>query len=403
MPELSDYELRQIDESIKEINEVLSDIEYLSNKNSFDYSRLLRKIKQYSDDANQSKKYVERSIRELTNGSGIFFRKDGINDLFSKNVDLLNSKINELNSNYRKKFDELFSNIGKLTDLDISNSISLDDDHDLFVFPIINENDNDEDEKENIADIAAETATNDNKLLDENYEKNEAVTYEGTTNQQNLVSNINEILVSDTTGKDVPKKKNIIRKNTPLDNEEIKQLFINKHLRYNLNLSQVNEGIKFAGNNVDKNKILLGAIYAKYKDDLANNDFFDILNDTDLLLEFLEDSKDESLDLLFGKFFLLVSGWCMAHSHYLSRGSFDKLTIDPRLSTRKIVELNTALQYDELTLMHKFENSKYTLLLSNALKESFYDVPTAAKIMIVSYKHPNDFIKCSDLGFKRIN
>lgn len=41
-------------------------------------------------------------------------------------------------------------------------------------------------------------------------------------------------------------------------------------------------------------------MYAKYKDDLANNDFFYILNDTDLLLEFLEDSKDESLDLLFG-------------------------------------------------------------------------------------------------------
>ena len=54
MPELSDYELRQINESIEEINEVLSDIEKLSNKNSFDYSRLQRKIKQYSYDANQS-------------------------------------------------------------------------------------------------------------------------------------------------------------------------------------------------------------------------------------------------------------------------------------------------------------------------------------------------------------
>ncbi|MGY5139379.1 hypothetical protein ACUZ9N_01455 [Mycoplasmopsis gallinarum] len=403
MPQLSDYELHQIDKSIKEINKVLSDIEYLSNKNSFDYSRLQRKIKQYSDDANQSQKYVERSIKELTNGSGIFFRKDGINNLFSKNFDLLNSKINELNSNYRNKFDELFSNIGKLTYLDISNSISLNDDNDLFVFPTINENDNDEDEKENIADIADETVTNDNKLLDENYETNEAVTYQGTTNQQNLVSNIAEILASDKTGKDVPKKKIIIRKNTPLDNDEIKQLFINRNLRYELNLSQINEGIKFAGNDVDKNKILLGAMYAKYKDDLANNDFFYILKDIDLLLEFLEDNKDESLDLLFGKFFLLVSGWGMAHSHHLSRRSFDILTIDPRLATRQIVELNTTLQYDELTLIHKFENSKYTLLLSNALKESFYDVPTAAKIMLVSYKHPNDFIKCSDLGFKRIN
>lgn len=74
MPELSDYELRQINESIEEINEVLSDIENLTSKNSFDYSRLYRKIKQYSDDANQSQKYVERAIRELTNGSGIFFK-----------------------------------------------------------------------------------------------------------------------------------------------------------------------------------------------------------------------------------------------------------------------------------------------------------------------------------------
>ena len=402
MPELSDYELRQINESIEEINEVLNDIENLTSKNSFDYSRLYRKIKQYSDDANQSQKYVERAIRELTNGSGIFFRKEGINDLFSKNVDLLNSKINELNSNYRKKFDELFSNIGKLSDIDISNSISLSDDHDLFVFPIVNENENVEDEKDDVADIVDETINN-KALLEENDESNKVVTYEERSYQQNLISNIDEILANETTEKDIPKKKIIIRKNTPLDNDEIKQLFINRHFMYNLNLSQLNEGIKFAGNSVDKNKILLGAMYAKYKDDLANKDFFDILNDTDLLLEFLEDNKDESLDLLFGKFFLLVSGWSMAHSHYLSRDSFDKLTIDPRLSTRKIVELNTTLQYDELTLIHKFENSKYTLLLSNTLKESFYDVPTAAKIMMVSYKHPDDFIKCSDLGFKRIN
>lgn len=402
MPELSDYELRQINESIEEINEVLGDIQNLTNKNSFDYSRLYRKIKQYSDDANQSQKYVERSIRELTNGSGVFFRKDGINDLFSKNVDVLNSKINELSSNYKSKFDELFSNIGKLSDIDTFNSFSLSNDHDLFVFPVINANENVEDEKDDVADIVDETKNN-KALFEENDESNEAVTYDETTYQQNLISNIDEILANKTTEKDIPKKKIIIRKNTPLDNDEIKQLFINRHLRYNLNLPQLNEGIKFAGNNVDKNKILLGAMYAKYKDDLANKDFFDILNDTDLLLEFLEDNKDESLDLLFGKFFLLVSGWSMAHSHYLSRDSFDELTIDPRLSTRKIVELNTTLQYDELTLMQKFENSKYTLLLSNALKESFYDVPTAAKIMMVSYKHPDDFIKCSDLGFKRIN
>ena len=219
MPELSDYELRQINESIEEINEVLSDIEKLSNKNSFDYSRLQRKIKQYSYDANQSQKYVEKSIRELTNGSGIFFRKEGINDLFSKNFDLLNNKINELNSNYRKKFDELFSNIGKLTDLDIYNNISLDDDHDLFVFPIVNENDNGEVEKENIADIVDKTETINNKLLEENYETNAAVTYDETSNQQDLVSNIDEILASDTTEKDIPKKKIIIRKNTPLDND----------------------------------------------------------------------------------------------------------------------------------------------------------------------------------------
>lgn len=402
MPELSDYELRQINESIEEINEVLGDIENLTNKNSFDYSRLYRKIKQYSDDANQSQKYVERSIRELTNGSGVFFRKDGINDLFSKNVDVLNSKINELSSNYKSKFDELFSNIGKLNDIDTFNSFSLSNEHDLFVFPVINANENVEDEKDDVVDIVDETKNN-KALFEENDESNEAVTYDETSYQHNLISNIDEILANETTEKDIPKKKIIIRKNTPLDNDEIKQLFINRHLRYNLNLPQLNEGIKFAGNNVDKNKILLGAMYAKYKDDLANKDFFDILNDTDLLLEFLEDNKDESLDLLFGKFFLLVSGWSMTHSHYLSRDSFDELTIDPRLSTRKIVELNTTLQYDELTLMQKFENSKYTLLLSNALKESFYDVPTAAKIMMVSYKHPDDFIKCSDLGFKRIN
>lgn len=319
------------------------------------------------------------------------------------NINSLNDKVNKLSDNYSNKFKELLEGIGTLKNVEVDFSSDFtENDNDIFVFPVIGD-DLENTQKDNPIDLNSENENSNSTQVTEVVKSCDVFEEKDESKQSELISNIDDV----STKKDennITKKKIIIRKNTPLDSDEIKQLFIDRHLRYGISLNQLNEGIKFAGNNVDKNKILLGSMYAKYRDDLGNKDYFHILNDTDLLIEFLEENdKEECLNLLFGKFYLMVSGWKMAHSHYLSKESFDRLTIDPRICTKKIIDLNTYLQYDELTLMSKFESSKYVLLLSNALSEPFYDVSTSSKLMIVSYKHPNDFIKCSDTGFKRIN
>lgn len=404
MSELTEYEIRQFNNSINNINKILDGIEKENQRNVFDYYGLMSKLNQYCNDAKNAQKYVEKAIKEVTNGGkGIFFRKQGINDLLSMNINSLNDKVNKLSDNYSNKFKELLEGIGTLKNVEVDFSSDFtENDNDIFVFPVIGD-DLENTQKDNPIDLNSENENSNSTQVTEVVKSCDVFEEKDESKQSELISNIDDV----STKKDennITKKKIIIRKNTPLDSDEIKQLFIDRHLRYGISLNQLNEGIKFAGNNVDKNKILLGSMYAKYRDDLGNKDYFHILNDTDLLIEFLEENdKEECLNLLFGKFYLMVSGWKMAHSHYLSKESFDRLTIDPRICTKKIIDLNTYLQYDELTLMSKFESSKYVLLLSNALSEPFYDVSTSSKLMIVSYKHPNDFIKCSDTGFKRIN
>lgn len=76
MSELTEYEIRQFNNSINNINKILDGIEKENQRNVFDYYGLMSKLNQYCNDAKNAQKYVEKAIKEVTNGGkGIFFRK----------------------------------------------------------------------------------------------------------------------------------------------------------------------------------------------------------------------------------------------------------------------------------------------------------------------------------------
>lgn len=401
MAELSTYDIEKIEDITSNISKILSNLSDASF-DDVDFERVEDSLKEYAKDGEKAKNYCVEVINDILKERAFLSRDGELNKFINENLNNLNKKLKDLNSDYTNKIQTILKDI-----IDVDNSLNEFNDEISFSYE---ENLDDE------YDSSIEIENNDNEEIE--FQENEEVEEPSLTEEKNsslnsgLISNIDDILghkkdessVTSSETKYTSNKKIVIRKNTPLDSDEIKELFIIRNSRYNLRLDELNAGIEFAGNNVDKSKILLGAMYKKYSNDLKNKDYFDLLRDIDLIIEFIQESdKVESLNLLFSKFYLLVSGFSMAHSCDQRREPFENVNVDPTLVTRKIIEINNSLNFDEVTLMDMFVKSKYAVELFNSLSNPFYDLVTSSKIMIVSYKNPNEILYCKDLNFKRLN
>ena len=401
MAELSTYDIEKIEDITSNISKILSNLSDASF-DDVDFERAEDSLKEYAKDGEKAKNYCVEVINDILKERAFLSRDGELNKFINENLNNLNKKLKDLNSDYTNKIQTILKDI-----IDVDNSLNEFNDEISFSYE---ENLDDE------YDSSIEIENNDNEEIE--FQENEEVEEPSLTEEKNsslnsgLISNIDDILghkkdessVTSSETKYTSNKKIVIRKNTPLDSDEIKELFIIRNSRYNLRLDELNAGIEFAGNNVDKSKILLGAMYKKYSNDLKNKDYFDLLRDIDLIIEFIQESdKVESLNLLFSKFYLLVSGFSMAHSCDQRREPFENVNVDPTLVTRKIIEINNSLNFDEVTLMDMFVKSKYAVELFNSLSNPFYDLVTSSKIMIVSYKNPNEILYCKDLNFKRLN
>ena len=401
MAELSTYDIEKIEDITSNITKILSNLSDASF-DDVDFERAEDSLKEYAKDGEKAKNYCVEVINDILKERAFLSRDGELNKFINENLNNLNKKLKDLNSDYTNKIQTILKDI-----IDVDNSLNEFNDEISFSYE-----ENLDDEYDSLIEIE----NNDNEEIE--FQENEEVEEPSLIEEKNsslnsgLISNIDDILghkkdessITSSETKYTSNKKIVIRKNTPLDSDEIKELFIIRNSRYNLRLDELNAGIEFAGNNVDKSKILLGAMYKKYSNDLKNKDYFDLLRDIDLIIEFIQESdKVESLNLLFSKFYLLVSGFSMAHSCDQRREPFENVNVDPTLVTRKIIEINNSLNFDEVTLMDMFVKSKYAVELFNSLSNPFYDLVTSSKIMIVSCKNPNEILYCKDLNFKRLN
>lgn len=410
MSELTDYDIRHINESINKIQSAFSAISKKIGQSNIhsDCGVLESRLSSYIKEAQASQRSLERSIKTAIEGSrGFFSSKDGVNDLINKQITKLNDNLNNLSEEFSKSVEAIIGSISTVSkpDLiaitaDFDNILSKDtelngfEDEDASLVPLNAENVEEPEEDE-------DAVLSDSDIVAEDKEKDSSASEDG-----GLISDIGAVLATQLPEKEEESKKAkrvVIKKNTPLDNDDIKKLFISRKGRYGLNLEQLNYGIEFAGNNVDKNKILLGAMYKKYTDDLNKGDYFFLLNDSHLIREFLDDDPKQALEFLFGDFLLFCSGYSSAHAHAPWRCDFSKVYIDPRMLSSKLVELNEKLNLSKGDLKKCFVESKPVHEIFSKLEKPFFDIETSSEIMLKAYESPNDFLDCSKLGFRRIN
>ncbi len=98
------------------------------------------------------------------------------------------------------------------------------------------------------------------------------------------------------------KKRIVIKNDTPLDNEEIKQLFIDRNQKYHLTLDELNEGIRNAGSNVDKEKILYHASLARRINALNEGSYWNYADAVGHALNIAKtsDKLEDVLAMIFG-------------------------------------------------------------------------------------------------------
>lgn len=456
MAQLDPNEIRKIEESIKNINSTLSSINRTLSKHSNSNNRnISQKLNSFTKETEAFNKSLNKIVNKAISGSGTFFRTEGFNDFINKQINKLNEKANKLFDDSNSKIRELISNLdnlnlvaienGTITKEFVDNPYAIysaeeeEDDNDSSFAEDKNtsnnsiDNNDNGDSQYNIEKDENDTNEDfdlDNDIDSEEENDEEDLDYENEDEDNDaeedevgdlddddfddfvdsLTGIIEEELLNSTKNDEEVKeeeqstkeKRKVIRKNTPLDTDEIKNLYIQRNPRYNLNLSQLNQGIQDAGTNVDKNEILKFAMYAKLKDDMNGNDFFYVLNDVKLLLEFNKDDKTESLNLIFLNFLLYSTGYSSAHSKALYRDDFDQSYIDPRLCSYPLIDINGGEKTEE-ELYDIYINGKYVNELFGKLPKPFFDVKTCAKIMLIAYKNPDSFLKLNNLGFRRIN
>ena len=87
MAELSDYDIRQIENSIKEFSDTYSKIVKNISKDRFrsGLEKALSRLNTYSKEEQQALKQAEKTIDKMMNGSG-FFSSGGLNKILEKKI-----------------------------------------------------------------------------------------------------------------------------------------------------------------------------------------------------------------------------------------------------------------------------------------------------------------------------
>ena len=258
MAELSTYDIEKIEDITSNITKILSNLSDASF-DDVDFERAEDSLKEYVKDGEKAKNYCVEVVNDILTDRASLSRDGELNKFINENLNNLNKKLKELNSDYTNKIQMILKDI-----IDVDNSLNEFNDEISFSYE-----ENLDDEYDSLIEIE----NNDNEEIE--FQENEEVEEPSLTEEKNsslnsgLISNIDDILghkkdessVTSSETKYTSNKKIVIRKNTPLDSDEIKELFIIRNSRYNLRLDELNAGIEFAGNNVDKSKILLGAMY----------------------------------------------------------------------------------------------------------------------------------------------
>lgn len=189
-----------------------------------------------------------------------------------------------------------------------------------------------------------------------------------------------------------PAKKTIIRKDTPLDNNEIKALFLERNSKYSLNMDELNTGIANAGTNVDKDLIIYYALLARRKRALNEGSYWDYASALGYALKAGNGKvpQDERLAIICGLLFLDSSGYRMVNGKYNPyMQEPDQMCYHPKMELGDLFEIVSANGLTNEQLAAGYKQSPFVAELQSSMKKPYYTVDDSIKLMHMALKNPD--------------
>lgn len=202
------------------------------------------------------------------------------------------------------------------------------------------------------------------------------------------------------------KKRIVIKKDTPLDNDEIKQTFIDRNQKYHLTLDELNEGIVKAGTNVDKDKILYHASLARRINALNEGSFWNYADAVGHALDIAKTNEnlDDVLSMIFGLLYLDSSGYRMVngkYNPYMDEPS--RMCYHPKMEFGVLTDLIAEHHLSESHLVEVYRNSSFVKELNARFDKPYYSIDSSIELMLMAIKMPGDYFYPAQSGIKRIN
>lgn len=201
-------------------------------------------------------------------------------------------------------------------------------------------------------------------------------------------------------------KRIIIKKETPLDNNEIKELFISRNSKYQLTIQELNKGIEKAGTNIDKKKILYYASLERRINALNKGSYWDYANALGNALGIAKASDDleNVLSIIFGLLYLDSSGYRMVNGKYASVMQ-DPLTIcyNPKMEFGVLTDLIVEHNLSEKYLVNIYIKSLFVKELTEKFEKPYYSLESSIQLMLIAIKVPGNYFYPAQSGIKRIN
>lgn len=201
-------------------------------------------------------------------------------------------------------------------------------------------------------------------------------------------------------------KKIIIKKDTPLDNDEIKQLYIDRNQKYSLTIDELNEGIKRAGTNIDKEKILYHASLARRKNALNEGSFWDYANAVWNAIDLIKASQDldNILSMIFGLLYLDSSGYRMVDGKYNPfMQDPSMMCYHPKMEFGILTDLIAQYNLSDSYLVEVYNKSLFVKELNKKFDKPYYSIKSSIKLMLMAIKMPGDYFYPAKSGIKRLN
>ncbi len=303
MAELTDYDIQRIKSMMSSFSAKVSTLNRIIERSYFDseISSAQSNIDRYLRDASDAKAKASSCIKTALDGSGFFFRTNGLNDVINEKTKTLTEEANKMISSYDKEITSIIGGIGTLDHVSATGAMfdasEYDEEHQYAFYTEDNKLVKQTDSSSVVSnDVVEQPFVNTQELgtsgvahatgvpivtMDNNTcsdalsKRNDAVKGETFIDSLSSVFDEEELSAKKQTVKkeETHSKRVVITKKTHLDNDEIKGIFLSRHIDCNLSIEQLNKAIIAVGNDTDKDAILLEALKIRFMDYIPSFDY----------------------------------------------------------------------------------------------------------------------------------